>query len=76
MLQWKVDIMEALREKGYIPHKMRTTKLFGEATIQKMRHKQLVSWAEFDRLCRVLGVQPGDLIEFVEEVPEEGAPHE
>lgn len=75
MLKWKVDIMEALREKGYIPHRMRTAKLFGEATIQKMRHQQLVSWAEFDRLCRLLGVQPGDLLEYVEEVQEAGDPN-
>ena len=72
MLRWKVNIMQALREKGYIPHRMRTGKLFGEATIQRMRHQQLVSWAEFDRLCRVLEVQPGDLLEYVEEVPDNG----
>ena len=74
MLRWKIDIMEALKEKGYIPHRMRTQKLFGEATIQKMRHQKLVSWAEFERLCRLLELQPGDLIEYVEEVPGEGDP--
>lgn len=69
MLKWKVDIMEALKSAGYYPHKMRVEKLFGEATIQKMRHQKLVSWAEFDRLCGLLGAQPGDLLEYVEEVP-------
>lgn len=68
MLRWKVDILVALREKGYIPRRMRAEKLFGEATIQKMRHGRLVSWAEFDRLCKLLGVQPGDLLEYVEDV--------
>lgn len=72
MLRWKVDILEELRKHGYIPHRMRVEKLFGEATIQKMRHDQLVSWAEFDRLCRLLHVQPGDLLEYVE--AEEGGP--
>lgn len=68
MLKWKVDIMDALKSAGYYPRKMRTEKLFGEATIQKMRHQKLVSWAEFDRLCKLLGVQPGDLLEYVEAV--------
>lgn len=68
MLRWKVNVLEALRANGYIPHKMRVERLFGEATIQKMRHQKLVSWAEFDRLCRLLDAQPGDLLEYVEEV--------
>lgn len=70
MLRWKVDIMDALREKGYIPRKMRVDRLFGEATIQKMRHGKLVSWTEFNRICGLLGVQPGDLIEYVQDVGE------
>lgn len=71
MLLWKIDIMSALREAGYIPHRMRVQKLFGEATIQRMRHQQLVSWAEFDRLCRILGKQPGDMLEYVPDDPPE-----
>lgn len=73
MLRWKVDILDALREKGYIPHRLRLEKLFGEATIQKMRHGQLVSWAEFNRLCGLLDVQPGELLEYVEDVKEGAA---
>ena len=72
MLRWRVNVLEELRAKGYIPHKMRIEKLFGEATIQKMRHQRLVSWAEFDHLCKILGMQPGDLIEYIEEVPGNG----
>lgn len=72
MLRWKVDVLQALREKGYNPYKMRKEKLYGEATIQRMRHNDLISWAEFDRLCRVLELQPGDLLEYVEQI--EGGP--
>lgn len=66
MLKWRVNILDELRTAGFYPRKMRLERLFGESTIQKMRHQQLVSWAEFDRLCRVLKKQPGDLIEYVE----------
>ena len=68
MLRWKIDVLSALREKGLNSSTLRKEKLYGEATIQKMRHQQLISWAEFDRLCRLLNVQPGDLLEYVEEV--------
>ena len=67
MIVWKIDVLQALREKGYIPNRMRQEKIFGEATIQKMRRGQIVSWAEFDRLCRLLDLQPGDLIEYKEQ---------
>ena len=67
MLQWRVNVLEELKEVGWYPHKMRVEKLFGESTIQKMRYQKLVSWAEFDRLCRVLGKQPGDLLEWAED---------
>lgn len=76
LLRWKVNVLQALREKGYYPHRMRVEKLFGEATIQKMRHQRLVSWTEFDRLCRLLGIQPGDLIEYVEDLPSSGDEHD
>ena len=61
MLQWRVNILGELKEAGWYPRKIRVEKLFGESTVQKM-----VSWAEFDRLCRVLKKQPGDLLEYVE----------
>lgn len=65
MLHWRVNVLEELKEVGWYPHKIRTERLFGESTVQKMRRGQLLSWAEFDRLCRVLGKQPGDLLEWV-----------
>lgn len=65
MLKWRVNVLDELREAGWYPHKMRVEKLFGEASIQKLRRDKLLSWAEFDRLCKVLCKQPGDLLEWV-----------
>ena len=67
MLQWRVNIMSELQAAGWYPAKMRKEKLFGESTVQKMRHQKLVSWAEFDRLCQVLNKQPGDLLEYADD---------
>ena len=76
MLQWKVDVMDELKTVGLNSNKMRQKRLFGQSTIQKMRHQKLVSWAEFDRLCRVLKKQPGDLLEYVESETEGGGEDE
>ena len=72
MIKWRIDIMAALRDVGWIPNRMRAEKLFGEATIQNMRGQKPVSWAALDRLCEVLNMQPGDLIEYVEDAEPEG----
>lgn len=76
MLQWRVNLLDELKAAGWYPRKIRLQKLFGEATVQKMRHQQLVSWAEFDRLCRVLNKQPGDLLMYVESKTEGGGEDE
>ena len=68
MLRFKVDVLAMLKEKGLSANRLRVGKVFGGATLQKMRHRQIVSMNEFNRLCGLLGVQPGELIEYVEEV--------
>lgn len=65
MLRFKVDPMVLLKEKGYTSHKLRLDKVFGEATMTKMRHRRIVSMNEFERLCSLLDEQPGNLIEYV-----------
>lgn len=76
MLRFKVDPLVMLKEKGLNSNRLRKDAIFGGATIQKLRHRKICSMNEFERLCGLLGVQPGDLIEYVEEVPEEGGPGE
>lgn len=74
MLRWKSNPIEELSSIGLNSNKIRKSKLFGQSTLQKMRHGQLVSWAEFDRLCGVLKKQPGDLLQYVEtEAEDKGA---
>lgn len=68
-LKYKVDVLAALKEAGYSTYKLRKEKIFGEATIQKMRAGDPVSLANVETLCKLLGCQPGDLLEYV---PDEG----
>ena len=62
-LQYKIDVLAALKEKGYNTNKIRTEGLLS----QKFRNKQGVSWENLEMLCSLLDCQPGDLIEFVKE---------
>ena len=66
-LKYKVDVLAALKEKGYNTNKIRTEGLLSQSTLQKFRNKQGVSWENLEKVCDLLECQPADLIEWVKE---------
>ena len=66
-LQFKVDVLVALKEKGITTFQIRKEKLLSESTVQKLRAGIGVSWENLETLCRLLDCQPYDLIEFVKD---------
>ena len=66
-MRYKIDVLSALKDKGYNTNKIRMEGLLSQSTLQKFRQQQGVSWENLETLCRLLECQPGDLIEFVEE---------
>ena len=70
-IRYKVDVIAALKEAGYNTTRNRKEKIMGEAMLQKIRSGQMVSWATLETICDLLGCQPGDLLEYVKEAPED-----
>ena len=66
-LVYKIDVLNALKEKGYNTNKIRTEGLLSQSTLQKFRNKQGVSWENLETLCRLLECQPADLMVYVRE---------
>ena len=66
MLKYKIDILEALKEKGYTSYKIRKDKLIGEAQLTKIRSGEIASKETLNTICRLLSCQPGDILEYVE----------
>lgn len=66
-IQFKRNIMEALKEAGYSSARLRTEKLMGESYMTQLRRGELVSWATINTICRLLQCQPGDILEYKEE---------
>lgn len=64
---YKIDVIAALKAAGYSTYRIRKEKLLGEATVQKLRNGDPVSWESISTLCRLLNCQPGDIMEYVEE---------
>ena len=64
---YKIDVLKELKEKGYNTSRLRKEKLMGEATIQKIRENQLISWANLDTICNLLECNVGDVVEHQKE---------
>ena len=65
-IRYKINVLAALKEKGYNTSRLRKEKLLGESTIQQLRNGEIVSWNNIDRICTMLGCQPGDLVEHIQ----------
>lgn len=66
-LQYKIDVTEALKEKGYTSYRIRKDKIIGERQMAQIRHGEVVSNAILDKLCFLLQCQPGDIIKYVDD---------
>ena len=66
-LRYKIDILSALKNKGYYTTRIREEKLIGQSYLQQLRHGELVSWKTIDTLCRLLECNVGDIVEYVDE---------
>lgn len=61
---YKMDVLAALKEKGYNTNRIRKDKIMGEAMLQKIRSRQMPSWSVLETICDLLDCQPADIIEF------------
>lgn len=64
-IRYKIDVMIALKEKGYSSTRIREEKKIGQSYLQQIRHGELVSWKTIDTLCKLLDCQPGDIVEYI-----------
>lgn len=66
-IRYKGDILARLKDKGYTTSRLRKEKVFGEKTMQDFRKNAAIPYKTIDRLCKLLGCQVGDVIEYVDE---------
>lgn len=57
-LVYKIDVLAALKEKGYNTNRLRKEKILAESTIQKLRDQKPISWANIAQICDLLNCQP------------------
>lgn len=67
MIVYKIDVLHELKQKGYSTYSLRKNKIMGEAQIQKIRQGELASKETLNTICRLLQIQPGDLLEYIDD---------
>ena len=67
MIEYKMNVLSALKEKGYNTNRLRKEKLLSESTIQQLRENKIVSWYNIDKICNLLECQVGDIVEHIKE---------
>ena len=65
MLRYKVDIIAALKKKGFSSYKIRREKLISEAAMTRLRHGLPPDAVTLNKLCSMLNTQPGRILEYV-----------
>lgn len=67
MLVYKIDVLEELKNNGYNTNRLRKEKLLSENSIQYIREGKMVGAKVLDNICRLLDMQPGNIIKYTEE---------
>ena len=70
-IKYKIDVLEALKAAGYSTYKIRKEKIMSESTLQKFRDGEIVNPDNMALICKLIGCQPGDILEYVEPANEE-----
>ena len=66
-IQYKINVLKAMKDKGYSSARLRKDKIIGEATIQRLRSKQSVSFEVLAKVCVILDCDIGDILTFVKD---------
>ena len=76
MIKYKIDIIQALKNKGYSTYKIRKEKIFNESQLQQMRENKILAQDALNKVCRLLNCQPGDILEYIPDENETQPNHE
>lgn len=71
-IKYKFDVLKELKAGGYSTYTLIKEKLIPDGTVHRLRHNELVSLATINTICRLLELQPGDILEYVPDKEKEG----
>ena len=65
MIQYKIDVVEELKKRGYNTGRLRREKIIPGQTLTNLMAGKMVNMETLSKICVMLRCQPGDVIESV-----------
>lgn len=65
MIKFKIDVLQALKDKGYNTTRIRQERLLSEVTLQQIRTGKTPGIKSINIICRLLKKQPGQILEWI-----------
>lgn len=65
MLKFKIDVIEELAKRGYTRKVIKETNIFSQSTLTRIKNCENITTDAINKLCLILRLQPGDLLEEV-----------
>lgn len=65
------DVLPKLKAAGYNTTVLMRDRLISQATLDAIRHNRPIALKSLDVICKLTGLQPGDLIAYVEDPADE-----
>ena len=66
MLEYKINVIETLKESGYNSTRILKENLLSQSAMQKIRRGDMIGIKTLEQLCKLLDMQPGNIIKYVE----------
>lgn len=65
-IQYKINILDELKNKGFTTYRIRKEKILSEGTLQKFRNNDTtVTLGNIETICKLLDCQISDIMEYV-----------
>lgn len=71
MLRYKINVLSALKEKGYSTYRLSKEKIFSNGSIQKLHDNEVLGKSGLEMLCTLLQCDISDILEFVPDTQSE-----
>lgn len=62
MLVYKINVIEALKNKGYNSTRILKENILSQSAMQKLRKDEMIGIKTLEQLCDLLEIQPGEII--------------
>ena len=74
-LEYKINVLDALKAEGYNTYRLRREKLLPESTIQKLREGRAINWSSISQICGMLRCQPDHFLVYNVAADDQAAEH-